>query len=152
MLRILVAIGLLWFVFFGSIPNIDIKPIPDKIDEVSSILDITQPSDEILSKVRPVAKLVTDTEDRAKIALFNYEFSQRVLKYDTDAQKLNDLYSKAGSNFFHGSLKGKYSGFADSLKVLFESVVGSDNHVLTTQEKQALKELFSGLSWALIEK
>lgn len=152
MLRIIVALGLLWFVFFGSIPSINIKPTPDKIDEVSSILDIQKPSDNILNKVRPIAKLITDEEDKAKIALFNYEFAQRVLKYNTDTQQLNDLYSKAGSNFFQGSIKGKYPGFADALKSLFESVVGEDNHILTQQEKQSLKDIFGGLSWALIEK
>lgn len=152
LLKILVALGLLWFVFFGSLPKIDLKPTPKPDDEVVSIIDIEKPSDEILKKVKPVADLINNSEDRAKLALFNYEFSKRVAGYNTDVQKLNDLYAKAGNNFFGDSIKGKYLGLANSIVNLFQSVVTDENHILTKEEKESLKELFSGLAWALIER
>lgn len=151
-LKIVVALGLLWFVFYGSIPSIDINPIPDEIDEVEAIIDIDRPSDEIIEQVRPAANLVTDIEDKAKMALFNYEFANRVTKYNTDVQQLNDLYTDAGSRFFEDALKGKYENLPVELRKLFSSVTTDDNHVLSQEEKQKIKELFTGLSWALIER
>lgn len=153
MLRILVAIGLLIFVFYGSVPDININPIipPDEIDEVEELIKVERPSEAILLKVRPAASLISQTEDRAKLALFNHEFANRVSKYNTDVQKLNDVYAKAGSIFFDKALKGKYDGFSESLEEIFESVTTDENHSLTDEEKKELKELFLGLSWALIE-
>jgi hypothetical protein len=152
MFRIIVAILLLWFVFFGSIPKIDIISVPDKLDEVGSIIDLQAPSEDTIKKAKPVADLITDTEDRAKLALFNYEFAQRVVKYDTDAQKLNDLYVKAANNFFEQSLKGKYDSLAGEIEKLFETVTSEDNHNLDENEKKSIKELFLGLSWLLLKK
>lgn len=151
MIRILVAIALLVFVFFGKLPTIDIK-IPDKVDEVQSIINVEKPTDEILVKVKPIADLITDNEDRAKFALFNYEFGSRVINYSTDSQKINDVYTKAGGIFFQESLRGKYPGLADELKGLLESVVSNDNHALSDSEKQSIQKLFKGLAWALIER
>jgi hypothetical protein len=152
MLRIIVAILLLWFVFFGSIPKIDLTPVPDKLDEVGSIIELQQPSDDIMKKAKPAADLVTDIEDRAKLALFNYEFAQRVTGYDTDVQKLNDIYVKAAEEFFADSLKGKYSNYPEEIVKLFETVTSDDNHNLDENEKKSIKELFLGLSWLLLKK
>lgn len=152
-LKIVVALGLLWFVFYGSIPssiNV-INPIPSKVDEVAAIINVEKPSEDILLKVMPVAKIVTDIEDKAKLALFNYEFGSRVLKYETDAQQINDVYTQAAALFFEDKLKGKYENLSDKIKELFISVLSDDNHTLTKEEKEKLKELFSGLSWALLE-
>lgn len=155
MLRIIVALGLLYFVFFGGLPEINIGPIipvQNEVDEVQSLLDIQKPSDTIISQVKPVADLVTSIEDRAKLALFNYEFSSRVEKYNTDTQQLNDVYTKAAAGFFKEELKGKYSGLSEGLVGILKSVTTDDNHVLTMDEKSRLKDLFTGLSWTLIEK
>lgn len=153
-LKILVAAGLLWFVFFGSIPsNININPIvPDEVDEVEAIINVDKPSEGILTLVSPVAKLVTEIEDRAKLALFNYEFANRIVSYNTDVQQVNDLYSKAGEFFFDKAMKGKYEGYATGLKSLIQSVTTDDNHILSMDEKQRLKDLFNGLAWALVER
>ncbi len=152
MFKIIVAILLLLFVFFGSVPKIDLVPTPNQIDEVGSIIELQQPSEDIIGKVKSVADLVTDIEDRAKLALFNYEFAQRVPGYDTDVQKLNDLYVKSAEEFFAGSLKGKYGNLSEEVEKLFETVTSEDNHNLDTNEKQSLKELFLGLSWLLLKK
>jgi len=152
MFKIIVAILLLLFVFFGSVPKIDLVPTPDQIDEVGSIIELQQPSEDIIKKSKPAADLVTDIEDRAKLALFNYEFAQRVPGYDTDVQKLNDLYVKSAETFFDGSLKGKCGNLSEEVEKLFETVTSDDNHNLDTNEKQSLKELFLGLSWLLLKK
>ena len=152
MFKIIVAILLLLFVFFGSVPKIDFAPAPDQIDEVGSIIELQQPSEDIIAKAKPAADLVTDIEDRAKLALFNYEFAQRVPGYDTDVQKLNDLYVKSAEDFFADSLNGKYSNYPEEIIKLFETVTSEDNHNLNTNEKQSLKELFLGLSWLLLKK
>jgi len=151
-LKVAIAFALLWFVFYGSIPSIDINPIPNEVDEVEEIINVDRPSDEILTKVRPVAAKITEIEDRAKIALFNYEFAKRVNSYKTSSQQLNDVYAEAGKLFFENSLVSKYEGFSDDLVSLFESVVGNDNHILSTNEKDSLSNLFSGLAWALVEE
>lgn len=152
MVKNIIAILLLVFVFFdsisGYIPNIK----PNEIDAVNSVLNIDKPSDEVLKKVQPVADLVTNKEHRAKIALFNYEFSERVVSYATDSQQLNDVYVKAAKKFFDSSLDGKYPGFSEGLVDIFTSVLTDDNHVLSKEEKQSIRELFRGLAWALIER
>lgn len=150
--KILVAIGLLYFVFFGSVPDININPLPDEVDEVEALLNVDEPSEAVLQTVKPVADLITETEDRAKLALFNYEFASRITRYNTDAQQLNDVYTTAAANFFDEKFKGKYDGLSEGLTNLLRSVTTDDNHVLTTDEKQRLKDLFNGLSWALIER
>lgn len=152
MFKIITAVLLLLFVFFGNVPKIDLALLPDRIDEVSSILKLPHPSEDIIVKVKPSADLVTDVEDRAKLALFNYEFAQRVPGYETDVQKLNDVYVKSAENFFADSLKGKYSNYPEEIVKLFETVTSDDNHNLDINEKQSLKELFLGLSWILLKK
>jgi hypothetical protein len=151
-IKVCVSLGLLWFVFYGSIPSIDLTPIPDKIDEVEAIVEIAKPSDDIIEKVKPVADLITNSEDRAKIALFNYEFSKRITGYNTDCQQVNDVYSNAGKYFFNESIKGKYPGLASGIEELLKSIIGEENHILNQQEKKSLQELFEGFSWQLLEK
>ena len=150
-LKIAVALGLLWFVFYGSIPSININPIPDEVDEVEEIINVEKPSEEIIAQVKPVADLVKETEDKAKLALFNYEFAERVKNYPSDVQQLNDVYTEAAKIFFGNTQANKYPGFSDGLLSLFKSVVSDENHVLTTDEKDALSNLFKGLTWALVE-
>jgi hypothetical protein len=152
--KIGIAFVLLWFVFYGSVPssiNI-INPVPTKIDEAVEIINVAKPSEDILSKVKPISIIVTDIEDRVKLALFNYEFASRVMNYETDAQQINDVYTKAAKLFFEDQLKGKYANFADGIKQLFVSVLSEDNHTLNMEEKQKLKDLFTGLSWSMLEK
>lgn len=152
--KIAVALGLLWFVFYGSIPSsVDIiNPVPTKIDEALEIIKVSKPSDNILSQVKPIADLVTDIDDKVKLALFNYEFSERVLKYETDVQQINDVYTMSAELFFEKAMNGKYSGLADKIKMLFVSILSDENHTVSTDEKQKLRDLFNGLSWAMLEK
>lgn len=151
-IKIAIALMLLWFVFFGSIPNtININPLPNEVQEVQDLIKLEKPSEQILSQVLPVAKLVTSVEDRAKLALFNNEFASRVTKYTASAQQVNDLYVEAAKQFFEDKMKGKYENYSDGLKSLFRSITTDDNHVLTNEEKELIKNTMNGLAWALIE-
>lgn len=127
--------------------TIGIKP---KYDE--KILDIDRPSQQVLDLVIPVAKIITNPDDKAKIALFNYEFSQRVVKYETDVQKLNDIYVLAASKFFQNTLTNKYENLDSKIVSLISLTTTTDNHILSEAEKNELSTNFSGLSWALINK
>lgn len=116
------------------------------------VLNIDQPSDKILSMVQPIAKLITDPNDRAKLAIFNQEFASRILTYEINNQQTNDIYVLAASNFFKDSLNDKYQGLDVAIIELLQSSIGNDNHVLSENEKIDISNKFMGLSWALIER
>lgn len=116
------------------------------------VLNIDQPSDKILSMVQPIAKLITDPNDRAKLAIFNQEFASRILRYEINNQQTNDIYVLAASNFFKNSLNDKYQGLDVAIIELLQSSIGNDNHVLSENEKIDISNKFMGLSWALIER
>jgi len=118
-----------------------------------SILKIEKPSDNIINLVNPVAKIVSDPTDRAKLAIFSQELSIRMKKYnDVGLQQLNDLISTAGEEFFRGSLNNKYETLSDGILSLIHGVTGDDNHTLSTLEKDKLSEIFMGFAWSLIQK
>lgn len=150
--KIIAACGLLFFVFFGSLPdNVNIKPVATETEKVLKLLQLEKPSDAILEKVKPVAGLVTSTEDRAKLALFNAEFASRIVRYDANCQHVNDLYTFAAKEFLNTSMNDKYEKLAASLEGLFVSVLGDENHILSVSEKESLSRVFRGLAWALLE-
>lgn len=125
---------------------------PQKNNINLDILKLEKPSASIIESVTNVADLVSDPTDRAKLAIFNQEFGKRVLSYDIDTQKLNDLYVSAAGHFFENSLKDKYDGLDAGLTSLMKKVATDDNHSLTQEEKNKLSEYFLGLSWALVQK
>jgi len=135
---------------FAIIPKIDpIKVIPIPTPSVN--LDVQKPSEEILSLVNPINTMITNKEDRIKLAVFNYSFSKRVPSYSTQTQKINDIYVLAGENFFGESLKGKYPELASQLQNLFVYSMGENDHIISDSEKIALSNTFGGLSWKLIQ-
>ena len=118
-LKNILAICLILFgLGLGIYKKFDTDTIID-VDDVA-ILNIDKPDDAILSLVSPISNIISDPNDRAKLAIFNQEFSQRILKYDTDNQHVNDVYVLAGKNFFKGSLANKYDKLDVSLKDIFE--------------------------------
>jgi len=126
-----------------------ITPEPNPASE---ILDIDRPSDNVIKDVSVFSDLITDPSDRAKIAIFNYEFAQRVLKYNTDVQQVNDVYSLAGKLFFKQTLVDKYEGLSGNIKRILQQILTEENHILTQEEKQSLNEYFMGIAWVLIQK
>lgn len=123
-----------------------------KPSENTVVLNIDKPSDDIISLVEPISKLVSDPTDRAKLAIFNQEFATRVLTYNTNNQQTNDVYVLAASHFFQSSLLDKYENLDTELVKLLESSIGNDNHILSESEKLDISKKFMGLAWALIEK
>lgn len=144
----LLAISL---ILFGIILAVKLNEKP-KVDDDVVVLNIERPTDEIISIVAPISKLVIDPNDRVKLAIFNQEFATRVSSYNTDNQKLNDLYVLAASKFFKDTLLNKYESLDAELVKLLESSIGSENHILTNQEKSDVSKKFMGLSWSLIQK
>lgn len=116
------------------------------------VLDIKEPSKEILELVAPIAKSITDPTDRAKLAVFNQEFASRIRKYNSDNQQTNDVYVLAASYFFKDSLKDKYDNLDTNIIELLKSSIGEDNHILTDLEKEDIANKFLGLAWSLIQK
>lgn len=126
---------------------------PDNIDNKNTIvLNIERPSDKIIELVAPIAQLVTDPTDRAKLAIFNQEFANRIVKYEADNQKTNDVYVLAGSIFFSDTIADKYKDLDTKLVELLESIIGNDNHTLTIEEKKNISDNFLGLAWSLAQK
>ena len=151
--NVLVVILLLYGVFGsglldlldGSNPSPEPKP-PAKI------LNIDKPSQEIIEKVSVFSEMITDPSDRAKIAIFNYEFAQRVLAYNAEAQQVNDIYTLAGKTFFKESLVNKYNGLSEKIVDLMTECMSEENHTLSQKEKELLHEYFLAVAWVLIQK
>lgn len=115
------------------------------------LLNINKPTATVIDIVSPITQKITNIDDRAKLAIFNYEFSQRVPKYkNITTQDLNDIYVLAASKFFKTSMKDKYKDLDKDLVGLIESVTTSDNHQLTPEEQKVISDNFNGLSWSLV--
>ena len=103
-------------------------------------------------RVAIFSEIITDPNDRAKLAIFNYEFAKRVLEYKATAQDVNDVYTIAGSSFFGKELVDKYNGLAEEIIALLSDCITDENHVITEEEKQKLHEYFMGVAWVLIRR
>ena len=149
--KVLAIILLIYSVFGGGLLDLLDKPTPKPTPSVE-ILDIDKPSKEVQENVQVFSDLITDPSDRAKIAIFNYEFANRVLSYDAEVQQVNDVYALAGKTFFKGSLVDKYENLAEEIVNLMEKTMGMENHILTQEEKQSVHNNFMGVAWILIQK
>lgn len=149
MVKKIIAALLIAYGIFGLdfIKNVSI-PKPEPV----VILNVDKPSQEIIDKVKGLSSLVTDPTDRAKVAIFNYEFATRVKDYNTDLQKINDVYTLAGKTFFKEELVGKYNGLGDAITKLISDLISDDNHDLSQAEKDKVSEHFMGLAWSLLQK
>lgn len=150
--RIIAAILLLYSVFGnGLLDGLDLPLITPATPDVA-ILDVEKPSDNVLEKVKGFKDIITEDEDRQKIAIFNYEFSKRVVGYETSSQQINDVYSLAGKLFFSNSIVGKYEGLSEHIVNLMKEVLTDENHRVSEQDKSLLSTYFSGVAWVLIQK
>jgi hypothetical protein len=149
----ILAVILIAYGVFGNglLDLLDNKPQPAPEPQIS-ILNIDRPSSEILERVKIFGELIKDPTDRAKIAIFNYEFANRLVSYTTNLQQLNDVYVLAGQQFFKTDLVGKYKDLPDMIIKLIEEVTGEQNHVLSEEEKAELHQKFLGVAWVLIQK
>ncbi len=122
------------------------KPAPAKI------LNVDTPSEDVQKRVQIFSELVTNPDDKAKLAIFNYEFANRVLDYSATVQNLNDVYTLAGKTFFQSSLVDKYDGLSAEIVSLLSECVGEEEHSITAEEKVKTHEYFLGVAWSLIQK
>lgn len=149
----LIALLLLVFGVFGSDLNVlKYIPFPTPEPPAAKILNIETPSEEVIEKVNKFSDIITDPDDRAKIAIFNYEFAQRCLEYKATSQNINDVYSLAGKTFFKDDLVNKYDNLAEEIVNLLKECVGEDDHIITQEEKNNLHKYFMGVAWVLIHK
>lgn len=145
MIKNIIAVILITYGVFGfNILNINTVP---KVIPVN-VLSINEPTDEVKSMVKIFSDTVTDSSDRIKIAIFNYQFATNVINYNASLQDVNDIYTMAGKIFFKDSLSGKYTKLADITTELLSKVSAYD-HTLTTEEKQLIHNYFMGVSWVL---
>ena len=154
MYKNILAIILLLYAVFGEglFDKLD-KPTPSPTpNPASEILDVEKPSENILKDVQAFSDLITEPSDRAKIAIFNYEFAERILTYNSTVQQTNDVYSLAGKIFFKNSLVNKYDGLAEKIQNILESILTEENHILTIEEKKQINQYFMGIAWVLIQK
>lgn len=120
-----------------KIPVVSIEPPPEK-----ALIELTL----------PVAKLITDKEDRATLAVFNKEFADRLPKYvDINTQQLQDIYVASGAEIFGKALSTKYEKLGSSITSLFSGVIGQDEHSLSKDEANSLSNIFKALSWNLTQ-
>jgi hypothetical protein len=153
MYKNIIAIALILYAIFGSglvdlLKNI--KPIPQP--QPASILNIDKPTNDVILRVERFSNLITDPTDRAKIAIFNYDFANRIKTWDTNNQQVNDVYTLAGKIFFQESLVNKYSGLSTEITDLLKELLTDDNHVLSEEEKNKVNQYFAGIAWVLIQR
>ena len=153
MYKNLLAVVLLVYSVFGLgwLDLLD-KPFPKPEPTPAKILNVTTPSDEVQRRVNSISDIVSDPSDKAKLAIFNYEFANRVLSYEADSQQVNDVYTLAGKTFFELELVDKYDGLSENIVLLLKECMGENNHVLSSDEKNKLHEYFMGVAWVLIQK
>jgi len=150
----ILALLLLFYSVFGNglLDKIDNIVIPVIVKPEVKILDIKTPTEEIRDRVAIFSELITNKEDREKIAVFNYEFSQRIVGYETTSQQVNDVYSLAGKIVFDKTLVGKYEGLAENIVKLMEEILTDENHSVNQEEKEMLSQYFAGIAWTLLRE
>ena len=129
-----------------------LKGIIDKVSKKEVIVSVEpKPTEDSIGLTRPVADLIKDKEDRATLAVFNYEFANRVVSYADiiNTQQLQDIYVAAGSNIYGKSISSKYDSLGSKLITLMKGVIGEEEHIISKEEADSLSDVFKGLSWNL---
>ena len=146
--RLLIGIALMVVgLFWSEIKN----SIPDFPDNKPTIL-IEKPEASLIEVWSDTANSITDPKDRLYLCMFNKVFAERVLRYDTDSQQINDVYVLAAKELFGSSIKGKYDKLAPSTKRSMTGVLGEENHSVVESEKQKLNKVFLAFAWCLSRK
>lgn len=154
MYKNILALVLLIFAAFGGgiLDLLDVNTPINPEPPIAKILDIEKPDEDTINKVKQFSSLITDPTDRTKIALFSYQFSQNVSSYSANSQQVNDVFTLAGEIFFQKTLVDKYNGLDEMIVSLMQEAMGSENHILTQDEKDLLHKYFLAVSWILIQK
>lgn len=129
-----------------------LKGIIDKASKKEAVVSVEpRPTDNAVNLTKPIAALVTDKEDRATLAVFNYEFSNRLSSYSDiiNTQQLQDIYVAAGASIYGKSISSKYQSLGTELIGLMKGVIGEEEHIISKEETDSLSDVFRGLSWNL---
>lgn len=129
-----------------------VKGIIEKVSKREVVVSVEpKPTDNAVNLTKPVADLITDKEDKATLAVFNYEFANRLPSYVDiiNTQQLQDIYVAAGSNVYGKALSSKYQSLGTKLIDLMKGVIGEEEHIISKEEADALSDVFKGLSWNL---
>lgn len=138
---LIAGLALVVFVFLSKISGVE--------KDVTPSLGIQKPTDAISQQVSKINSIVTNDIDRLNLAVFNKVFGDRVVSYDTDIQKLNNVYTLAAKYFFGDTMKDKYIDLDLFLINSIIDTVGDKNHILSDSEKSSLQEKFYGIAWYL---
>lgn len=118
------------------------------------VVVVDKPDDRLIELASPAAKAVTAKEDRDKLAVFMGEFGNR--KYDkVTMQNLNDIMTKAGGEYFNGSLQNgdktsKYPTLAGELQKLIDvQEVDSAETILAEDQMKEFSNRCKALAWVL---
>lgn len=129
-----------------------IRGIIDKASKKEVVVSVEpKPTDNAVDLTKPIATLITDKEDRATLAVFNYEFAKRLSSYSDviNTQQLQDIYVAAGSDVYGKTLSSKYESLGTKLIGLMKGVIGEEEHIISKEETDSLSDVFRGLSWNL---
>lgn len=143
--KLLIGIGLILVgVFWGNIKDI-IPEIPDD----KPIVIIERPEDSLIKRWSNVCESIEDPKDRESLCVFNKVFADRVVKYEADAQQINDVYVLAAKEVFGDSIRGKYDKLSSATQGSMVSILGEENHSVLESEKQELSKSFMAFAWCL---
>lgn len=138
-----VALGLPYIK--DAIPAI---PLPDG-PSITETLNIPMPEIKYLEKSKSLDN-VSNKDDRVSLALFTYEFANRVPRYETDVQTYNDIYAYAAKKIYQDTMVGKYDNIREFVgSKALESVLGDRNGYVTDDQKQELSNQFMSHAWVL---
>lgn len=120
---------------------------------VAQVLNIKEPEKSILEKVEGADKIVTDQQDKEKMAMLNFEFSERLKGYDCKPEEMIQVWNHVARFVSEGKWGDKYPKFFPTYtSSMIQSVTTDVNAVVTEKEKELISEKFNGLSWVLGNK
>ena len=144
-IKMLIGIGLIFVgVFWGNIKNV----IPETPDN-KPIFTIDRPEDSLVKRWSDVCESISDPKDKANLCVFNKVFADRVVKYEANAQQINDVYVLAAKEVFGDSIRGKYDKLSSATQGSMVSILGEENHTVVESEKQNLNKAFLAFAWCL---
>jgi hypothetical protein len=149
--RAIIGVGIIFLALFGEKIYNNFSSVI-KNSQNNAIVVEEKPSDDIIEKTKAVSSLITDKNDRLYLSLLNDQFASRLDKYlgaNITSQQLVDLYANSVKEQFKDSLAGKYTGLSDEMKKLLEGIMGDEDHILSKDEIDSLKQCLVGLSWNL---
>lgn len=148
--RFWIALALLVLAFLS---DVNFNSIIDKVKNLTNkekVISVEPKPDQVdITDTKPISDLITDKNDKARLAVFNYEFCNRLLTYKVTGQQLIDIYVNAGKMVFKDEFRDKYPTFGASLTKLFFDIIGEEDHMLTRDELYSIQKKFAGLSWNL---